>query len=415
MTSIRETFDRVLSNARRRPLAVAATTLAAIIVGGLLGAVLAEGAGSSDLADAAASPSTPSSPGSPISTAGFGGDLVSPTLSPGPSGSATSSATGSATPSASPIAVLTPMPAAPGPDDGFGGITPSPTAVPVRWQEIPEMPVPVGELTVRHAFELATGEIAISGNVDNDAGHSVGFLRVYEPQARVWREVAIVGLDETRAIRPAAVGSDGQIFLLTRDVSGVDWLSITPVDTASEPWVAGIEHVIVENGFPDPGDLKTAQIGDRLYIPEVLVGDGDTRFLVYDLATGEITRTAPTTGARFLDVTTDGTYLYAGDDDGAARYDPRADSWDAVVPEPDFGDPAYQFAVATSVERLWVPVRNETGTQKLWTWDGSTQTWSLVETPNGADLDMVRLVGTHDGELYMVTPSGIFQAEDLPE
>jgi hypothetical protein len=278
------------------------------------------------------------------------------------------------------------------------------------------MPAPVGELAIgRHAFELATGEIAISGSFDNDAGRSVGFLRVYEPEARAWREVAIVGLDETRAIRPAAVGSDGRIFLLLRDVSGVNWLSITPVDTASEPWVAGIEHVIVENGFPDPGDLKTAQIGDRLYIPEVLVGDGDTRFLVYDLVTGDITRTTPTTGARFLDVTTDGTYLYAGDDDGAARYDPRADAWDAVVPKPPFGDPAYQFAAATSAERLWVPVRNETGTQQLWTWDGSAQTWSLVETPNTVDLDVVRLVGTHDGELYMVTPSGIFHAEDLPE
>ena len=417
MNRVRLTFDGLASIARRRPVAVAGTVIAAIVVGGLLGAVVAGLSTPRAVGDTVTESTTP---GSSIGTAGFGGDVASPTPTPAPSPRASLSATLHPTPSTSPV----PPPsqtATPPPEGGYGGVTPSPTPLALDWRQIPDVPPPDGLWRVgRSLFELPTGELAMSGMFDDFSGAATPFIRVYDPEAREWRETTVEGLDPSRLGLPAAVSSDGRIFLMLRDVSGVNWLSITPVDTSSEPWVAGAEQVIVESGFPDPGSMKVAQIGDRLFIPEV-DGSDATRFLVYDLETGEISRTAPTPGGRFLNLVADDTYLYAADDnpavEGAARYDPTSDTWDGLVPDPPFGDPVYTYATATGEGRLWVPVMDSNGMQQLWTWDGSSGTWSQVETPDGFDLAEVRLLGTQAGELYMADAreSGIFVATDLPE
>ena len=156
---------------------------------------------------------------------------------------------------------------------------------------------------------------------------------------------------------------------------------------------------LLQSGFPIPVtlDRPAQQAGNYLYIPEHEAGESTTRFLVYDLASGDIAASASTAGARYLEVMSDGRYIYAAQDWGSAdatRYDPASDVWDAVVPDPSFGRPQYRWGAATGVGRLWVPVRSPAGPQELWTWDATAQTWSLVDTPAGVVLEDIRLLGT---------------------
>ena len=104
------------------------------------------------------------------------------------------------------------------------------------WQRIPDIPSAVGPVRYRKPFQLATGEIGVPGFwEDLSSAGDKAFFRLYEPSTRVWREVAVTGLQEGRAVYASAVGSDGRLFSTVRDIN-VGSLSMTIVDTSSEPW-----------------------------------------------------------------------------------------------------------------------------------------------------------------------------------